>query len=181
MDFSYSTNRLLIKILTPDYGPEVLKFLSDNKSDFEPYELTKPDNYYTVSYQKNNLKTEYKLFTKMKYIRFYVFKKENTNEIIGTISLSNIFPFPYSCATIGYKFDKNHRKNGYASEAICCIINALFRESFIRRIEAYVMPRNTASIHLLERIGFTNEGLCHKYVSINGIYEDHYRYSIIKE
>ncbi|MBQ3543775.1 MAG: GNAT family N-acetyltransferase [Lachnospiraceae bacterium] len=180
MKFIYESKRLILKILTSDKAEDVLQFLYRNRYRFEPYEAEKPNSYYTLAYQRDNLKGEFNSFKNLKYIRFFVFKKGNDNDIIGTISFSNILSYPFSCATIGYKFDKDYLHLGYATEAVACAILAVFRDLDLHRIEAYVMPNNTSSIKLLERIGFEQEGLCHQNICICGKYEDHLRFSLIK-
>ena len=35
------------------------------------------------------------------------------------------------------------------------------------------MPRNKASLRVLEKNGFTNEGTASEYLNINGVWEDH--------
>ena len=39
--------------------------------------------------------------------------------------------------------------------------------------EANVMPRNKASLRVLEKNRFVNEGLSKYYLKINGVWEDH--------
>lgn len=179
MNFIYNTPRLQLKVVSEDFAPAVLKFLSENRQIFEPYETKKTDLYYTELYQQKNLKLEYKSFLEQKYMRYYVFKKGNDNEIIGTISFSNILKFPYSSAYIGYKFAQTYQHFGYATEAVKCAVFAAFRDANFHRIEAHVMPENTPSIHLLERIGFEYEGRSRALINIQGTYEDHLRYALI--
>lgn len=179
MQFLYESEHLYIKILTPDYAPSVLTFLYRNREYFEQYETSKPAKYYTVKYQRDNLRAEFTSFIKQRYIRFYVFEKGNDNDIIGTISFSNFLQYPYSNAYIGYKFDQNHLHMGYATEAVCCAVNAVFHDLKLHRLEAYVMPANLSSIRLLERIGFENEGICRQFICVCGKYEDHIRYALI--
>lgn len=181
MNFTYETPRLYIKVLNENYAPAVLDFLSRNCTVFEPYEAVKPAYYYTDKFQRTNLRLEYKAFIKSKYARFYVYKKDAPNTIIGTISFSNILKFPFCSGIIGYKFDKDYHHQGYATEAISCAIHAAFRDSDIHRLTAYVLPDNNSSICLLERIGFEFEGLCRKSICICGEYKDHLQYSIIDE
>ena len=35
------------------------------------------------------------------------------------------------------------------------------------------MPRNKASLRVLEKAGYREEGLARKYLNINGVWEDH--------
>ena len=49
------------------------------------------------------------------------------------------------------------------TEALEAIIDLGFREMNLNRIDAVVMPGNSASIKLLEKLGFWNEGLLKEY------------------
>lgn len=49
------------------------------------------------------------------------------------------------------------------TEALSAIINLGFGEMEVNRIEAVVMPENTASIIMLEKLGFRKEGLLEEY------------------
>lgn len=179
MNFLYETPRLQLKVLNENYAAGVLDFLQTNKAFFEPFEAPKKPSYYTLSYQTENLKAEYHAFLNTKYIRFYVFRKDIPDCIIGTVSFSNLLPFPYSTATLGYKFAFEHQHMGYASEAVAAACHALFKDARFHRIEAYVLPDNLPSCHVLERIGFNLEGLCRDAININGIYRDHYKFALI--
>lgn len=179
MNFTYETERLQLKILTENYAPAVLSFLSRNRDIFEPYEALKHKMYYTEVYQQKNLKLEYTSFLELRYIRFYVFEKGNGNDIIGTVSFSNILKSPYCSACIGYKFDHRFQHMGYATEAVTCAAFAMFRDAEFHRLEAYVMPKNLPSIKLLERIGFEYEGRSRELICVQGEYRDHLRYALI--
>ncbi|MBW5446222.1 ribosomal-protein-S5-alanine acetyltransferase [Cohnella sp. CFH 77786] len=48
-------------------------------------------------------------------------------------------------------------------------------------IEANIMPRYRASLRVVEKLGFQNEGLAKKYLKINGIWEDHIHMVLINE
>lgn len=181
MNFRYETERLILKVLTVDYAPAVLQFLQTNKAFFCPYEAVKSGNYYTLAFQQETLKMELSAFQKLQYIRYYVFKKGNAHDIIGTISFGNILNIPYFSASLGYKFDLNHLHMGYATEAVSAAVRAVLKGTSLHRINAYVIPDNTASIHVLERIGFECEGLCREFAQINGQFTDHLHYALINQ
>lgn len=179
MNFNYETPRLELKILNEKHASDVLDFLQTNKAFFEPFEAPKQPNYYTLKNQCENLRMEYHAFLNLKYIRFFVYCKDIPNQIIGTISFSNILPFPYSSATIGYKFAPKFQHKGYAVESISAACQAVFDDGLCHRIEAFVLPLNSPSCHVLERIGFDLEGICREPININGTYKDHYKYALI--
>lgn len=177
MKTAYETERLYLKILSPDNAGDVLSFLSYNKEIFEPYEPAKPSDYYTLDYQSKMLSAEYNGFLQSHYLRYYAIKKEDCS-IIGTVSFSNILPQPFDSCAIGYKIDKSNQRQGYATEMLICMQNAMFNDFGIRRIEAYVLPQNVPSINLLESLGYKNKGLSAKHLSVNGKINHLYHYSL---
>lgn len=179
MNFILETERLELRVLNEIYASDVLHFLELNKNIFEPFESPKPIGFYTLSYQKESLRAEYKAFLQSKYIRYYVFAKNLPDRIIGTVSFSNFLPFPFDSAVIGYKFDPAFQHKGYATESITTACHMLFTQNNVHRVEAYVLPDNLPSLHLLERVGFEFEGMSRSIINIHGKYRDHHRYALI--
>jgi ribosomal-protein-alanine N-acetyltransferase len=58
---------------------------------------------------------------------------------------------------IGYILARDHWGKGIAAEAVSAVIDQLFAEGQ-RRIFADTDPENTASLALLDRLGFKREG-----------------------
>lgn len=175
----YETERLLLKVLTPDYSNEVCSFVSKNNEQFEMYEPSLPANYYTPEYQHTILSCELKLALQTKNIRYYVFLKENPNQIIGTVALHNIAFSSYSSCEIGYKFDVDFQHKGYAREAVAMGVSIAFAALNLHRIYARVMPENIASIKLLKSLFFEEEGLEKECIKIQGKWQDHLRFALL--
>jgi len=51
----------------------------------------------------------------------------------------------------------------------------------LHRLEAACIPGNTASVRLLEKIGFQREGYARRYLCINGVWQDHLLYARLKD
>ena len=51
----------------------------------------------------------------------------------------------------------------------------------LRRIEAACVPYNEASMHLLEKVGFRREGFARQYLCINGTWQDHVLYALLRD
>ncbi len=60
--------------------------------------------------------------------------------------------------TVGYFVGKNFWRKGYVSEALGAIIDIAFDKIGLRRIEAQVFEGNLASMKLLKKFGFRQEG-----------------------
>ncbi len=179
MFFEYETKRLTLKILDSSYASRVLEFYSDNIEYFNPVEPKRSPEFYTRKYQKALLDMEYNGFLQGKHIRFYIFEKGDTSKIIGSISFNNILRGDFLSALLGYKIHHDYTQKGYAYEAISKAIDIMFNECGLNRIEAYILPTNTPSIKLIEKLQFTPEGIAHSYVRLNDKWEDHLRYSLV--
>nr|WP_281201113.1 GNAT family N-acetyltransferase [Orenia metallireducens] len=82
---------------------------------------------------------------------------------------------------LGYHLDKEEVNNGYMTEALEEAINFLFEEFKLHRIEANIMPKNNPSLRVVQKLGFYNEGLAKKYLTINGKWEDHIHMVLLNE
>ena len=178
MLLEYETQRLLLKIIGPDYARDVLQFYLNDKELFEKYESDRMPNFYSESHQQTILQVEYGLALKMQQIRFYVFLKENPNQIIGTVCLYHVSN-NYSHAELGYKFSTEFHHKGYASEAVEKLIDIAFMELNLHRITAHVQEENLPSIRLLKGMGFEVEGVCRDYLYLHGAWRDHIQYSLL--
>ncbi|WP_066713608.1 GNAT family N-acetyltransferase [Clostridium sp. Marseille-P299] len=179
MQFIYNTQRLTLKLLNESAAPMVLDFYNKNKAFFSPYEPLQSTEFYTIAYQEAALKADNLLFLRASSLRYYLFEKGNENHIIGTICFYHIYHLPYATCKIGYRLDKDSIKKGYAYEALSYLIPILFHELNIDRIEADILPSNTASIQFITKLGFTYEGISRNSCEIAGKRENHLRFSLL--
>jgi ribosomal-protein-alanine N-acetyltransferase len=83
---------------------------------------------------------------------------------------------------IGYDItEPKERGKGYATEATGLLIDYLFLNKEVERIQASCDTRNMASQRVLEKCGFKKEGLMRKVRFALGGYRDNYLYSILRE
>jgi ribosomal-protein-alanine N-acetyltransferase len=157
----------------------VLSFYEDNSELFEPWEPKRTNTFYTLSYHKTLLTAEYNQIADGKLLRYWIFLKNQPEEIIGTVCFQNLLREPYLSCSLGYKISKNHLHQGYAAEAINRCIELMFREYRMHRIDAFIMPSNIASLKLIERLGFVYEGTSNAFARINGQWADHMHYALI--
>lgn len=179
MSIKYETNRLLLKVIDKSYAARVLTFYNENKSVFEPWEPKRDKNFYTLPYQKASLSAEGNLMAEGKLLRYWLFKKDAPDEIIGSICFQNILHEPYQSCTLGYKLSKWYQHQGYALEGVNKGIEIVFKELRLHRIEAFIMEENKSSLQLIKRLSFQYEGLSCSYARIGGSWADHRRYALI--
>ena len=73
------------------------------------------------------------------------------------------------------------RRQGYATEAVHIIVDYLFANHDIVRIQAKTHPENTPAIRVLEKNGFIREGILRKSVFSMGSWRDSILFSIIRD
>lgn len=169
----YETCRLVLKTLDTTHAPQVLEFYLRNSEFLQEWEPVREEGFYTTQYHEETLTRESILMENGSLLRLWIFKKEEDSRIIGSIGFSNIIHGPFQSCFLGYKMDKDEINKGYATEAICKGLEVMFEAYRLHRIEANIMPRNTRSLRVAEKLGFRNEGLAKQYLRINGKWEDH--------
>lgn len=105
----------------------------------------------------------------------------DTAEIVGQLSLSQIFYRGFQNAYLGYHLFGGFTGRGYMTAAVSMILQYAFDGLKLHRIEANVQPHNRPSIAVLKRNGFTKEGFSRRYLKINGRWRDHERWAILVE
>lgn len=151
----------------------VLAYRIRNRNFLAPFEPVHNEEYYTLDFVLRQLEREAAENRKGQSARFYIERPDMPGYIIGTIGLSNIVRGAFRSCFLGYSLDKDYLNSGYMSEAVLLITDYAFKSLNLHRIEANVMPRNKASLRVLEKNGFLSEGLAKEYLQINGVWEDH--------
>ena len=81
----------------------------------------------------------------------------DTGKVIGTCGFTSIDAANNS-GEVGYVLNPDFHGRGYAPEAAKRVIDFGFTELNLHRIEAKFMKENTASLHVMEKLGMTLEG-----------------------
>jgi ribosomal-protein-alanine N-acetyltransferase len=113
-------------------------------------------------------------------IAFLIFENE-TGRLIGGVTIGNIRYGVSQSAQIGYWMGERYAGKGHMQDAIRVLISHAFGAMRLHRIEAACIPENARSIRVLEKAGFTREGLLRSYLRINGVWQDHYIYALIAD
>lgn len=94
-------------------------------------------------------------------------ERRDDGEVLGTCTLFN-FHRASRRAELGYCLRSPWWGKGYMGEALAALIDYAFGTLRLRRLEADVDPGNAASLRILERMGFTREGLLRERWDIGG-------------
>jgi ribosomal-protein-alanine N-acetyltransferase len=102
-------------------------------------------------------------------------------DFAGEINLSSVQRGPFQSAYVGYWIDEKHAGNGYTAEGLVVLARYCFDELALHRLQIAIIPRNTASRRVVEKLHLRDEGVARRYLEINGTWEDHVRYAITAE
>lgn len=117
-------------------------------------------------------------FIKRRSLRWGItFKEEDW--LLGTVGIMNWRPRFFNAA-LGYDLQKRFWRQGIMCEALTAVLDYAFTTMQMNRLEAFVMPQNKPSSHLLEKLGFQNEGLMREYGYWRGGFHDLELYSLLK-
>ena len=99
------------------------------------------------------------------------------NEPVGMFNLNNIVRGVFECADAGWQVGAGHTGKSLASEGVWALLDIAFAPAplglGLHRVQASVIPQNTASLRVAEKCGFRHEGLAEKMLKINGAWQDH--------
>ena len=100
-------------------------------------------------------------------------------KLVGYVSVSQIQPKDYERAVLGYATFAPYQEQGFMTAGLRLVIDSIFDEFDLHRLEAEIQPGNEASRRLVKRLGFHFEGLSVGLVKIQGEWKDHERWAFI--
>ncbi|MBI2717761.1 MAG: GNAT family N-acetyltransferase [Rhizobiales bacterium] len=163
-----------VTLRTPDVGDHKswaeLRLLS--RAFLAPWEPEWPANDLTRAAFRARVKRYWRDIAEDAAYPFFIFSADGRT-LLGALTLSNVRRGVAQMATLGYWTGLPHLRRGYMTAAVRLILPFAFDHLRLHRVEASCLPGNTASIALLRRTGFAEEGLARNYLKINGVWRDH--------
>lgn len=148
-----------------------------------PWEPTWASNGLTYSYYCGLLRRYNREWRKGEGYNLHIFLRNpegNEGALIGGLSLTGIERGIAQCGTLGYWMGKPYAGQGYMREAAALACRFAFDTLRLHRLEATCMPTNEPSINLLRHLGFEEEGYAKAYLQINGKWEDHILWAMVR-
>lgn len=171
---SLSTNRLTLRRVIADDAPHLLAYLSKP----EVVRHMGLDPFTSLEDALEEIAWYDSILEEGTGVRWGI-TLTGQNEVIGSCGFLNVSA-KHQRAEIGFELSSDHWGRGIAGEALRAVVRHGFAQLGFHRIEALVEPANTASQQLLERVGFTREGLLRGYEFTRGKYDDLYMYSLLE-
>lgn len=101
--------------------------------------------------------------------------------LVGGVTLGQIRRGAAQTAVLGYWVGEPFARQGYTLEAARLVLGLAFGALRLHRIEASCMPENSASLGVLAKLGFQEEGRLRQALHIAGTWRDHVLLSLLRE
>lgn len=169
---SLTTERLLLRKLTLEDAADMLEYAQDP-------EIARlglwPGPLHSLAESEQDIRQVLRDYETGRYAAWAIV---HDLKMIGRIGFS-YFAFD-ARAEVGYALNRDYWGQGYASEALQAVLAFGFNVLNLNRIQAIVLPENSASIRILEKVGMTREGLLREYAKTGETFLDVYQYAILK-
>ena len=137
----------------------------ESKAFLAPWEPLAPTNEYSKFSFRARIRHYQQQAKNDSAYPFFIFHHEK-DHLLGAITASNIRRGAAQMCSMGYWIGRPYARQGYMG---------------LHRVEAACLPSNQASIALLRRSGFSEEGLARKYLNIAGKWQDHLLFARLPE
>lgn len=153
------------------------KLILGNRPWLRPWEATNPEspNSFDVKGQLRGLLRQLDDQSGMPFVI------EVEEEVQGQLNVANVMYGSVSSAVLGYWVSPEVAGRGVMPTAVALVTDYLMDKVGLHRVEINVRPENTASLRVIQKLGFRYEGLKQRYIHINGDWRDHYVFALTKE
>lgn len=156
---------------------ELEKLILGNRNWLKPWEATNPHapNSFDVRGQLRGLLRQLDDETGVPFVI------EVQGRVQGQLNVANVMYGSVSSAVLGYWVSPEVAGRGVMPTSVALVTDYLMDQVGLHRVEINVRPENTASLKVIEKLGFRYEGLKQRYIHINGDWRDHYVFALTKE
>ncbi|WP_255375904.1 GNAT family N-acetyltransferase [Saccharomonospora sp. CUA-673] len=99
----------------------------------------------------------------------------------GVVGFARLGFAGVQAAKLGYAIAADHQGRGYATDTVRAMLELAFGALQRHRVSAAIGPENAASHAVVQRVGFTREGILRDHVFTNGAWRDSVLYSILAD
>lgn len=165
-------NNISLKKLSPDDAPQIAR-LANNKNIWNNLR-----DYMPFPYQLSDAKGFIELVSHQNPCLTYGISFHD--ELCGVVGVNDQKDIYKKSVEIGYWLGEPYWGKGIASAALKLMTNYAFDTLDINRIYTSVFEANHASMKVLNKNGYTKEGILRKAVYKNDVFLDEHRYGILR-
>jgi ribosomal-protein-alanine N-acetyltransferase len=99
----------------------------------------------------------------------------------GQVTVNNIVGGSAMFASIGYWIDERQAGRGHMPVAVAMAVDHCLHGLGLHRVEVAIRPENTASLRVVEKLGFPQIGYAPRFLHIDGDWRDHRLFALTVE
>jgi ribosomal-protein-alanine N-acetyltransferase len=172
--------RIYLRPFESSDATDLLRLNLENRAFFSARESREAEEYYTLDAQLARIEDGQRMLAERTGTLFGAFLRE-TDELIGLLALFGVIRGGFQEARIGYMFAEQQSGKGYATEAVQLALPYAFETLDLHRLETGVQLDNPASMRVLTKAGFREEGVSLRWVNIADGWADCKRFALTRE
>ena len=98
--------------------------------------------------------------------------------LAGQLSISGITWGSARMGSAGYWVDRDLAGRGVTPTALALAVDHCFFTVGLNRVEVNIRPENQASLRVVRKLGFREEGLRERFLHIDGAWRDHVSFAL---
>jgi ribosomal-protein-alanine N-acetyltransferase len=102
-------------------------------------------------------------------------------KLVGQLTVNGITWGSARWANMGYWVARSHAGLSITPTAVALVGDHLLGPTGLHRVEIAIRPENTASLRVVEKLGFEKVGLAPKFLHIAGDWRDHFIFQVVAE
>lgn len=155
--------------------------LQRNRSWLEQWEATHPYSInttpgtFSLVPAINSLREQFKAGSGVPFVMQW------DDEVVGQLNVNEIGWGALQSAQIGYWIAESHAGRNITPTAVALVIDYLFEDLRLHRVEICIRPENDASRRVITKLGMRFEGRRERYIHIDGDWRDHDCFALTRE
>ena len=102
-------------------------------------------------------------------------------ELAGQVTVNNVIGGSARFGSVGYWIDQRVAGHGHMPVAVALASDYCLFGLRLHRLEIVIRPENTASLRVVEKLGFEEYGYAPRYLHIDGEWRDHRLFAVTAE
>ncbi|BEI23241.1 ribosomal protein S5-alanine N-acetyltransferase [Vibrio fluvialis] len=169
---------IILRTAEFDDAARISNYFTVNRDYLKPWEPKREEAFFSeLGWQQRLIKLSE--LHKMSLGFYLLIIDADSDEMLGTISFSNISRFPFYACNVGYSLAEQAQGKQVMTRALKMACDYMFNEQNLHRVMASYMPHNKRSEAVLQRLGFVHEGQAKDYLLIDGQWQDHNLTSLV--
>lgn len=166
---------MLLRLAVEADRAEFIRAMETSDEHLQPWMPRRQSGETTGDWFTRSLERAHREWAQGIGVRFLGFRHDG--RLAGAFSLNNIVRGVFQNADAGWMVMADCLRRGFATEGVTALLDFALSPPptglGLHRVQANIIPRNTASLRVARKCGFREEGLARAMIQINGVWEDH--------